>query len=57
MNPDFLKEQAERCRRLAKGADIYTAQRLRDLAAEYDDRIAMLERPETSAATRSLSNM
>jgi hypothetical protein len=48
-----LKEQAERCRRLAKQADPFTQKRLLDLAAEYDVRIAKLE-PKLSAATRSL---
>jgi hypothetical protein len=48
-----LKEQAERCRRLAKHADPFTQERLLDLAAEYDARIAKLE-PQPSAATRNL---
>jgi len=48
-----LKEQAERCRRLAKQADPFTQERLLDLAAEYDARIAKLE-PQPSAATRIL---
>jgi hypothetical protein len=50
-----LKEQAERCRRLAKHADPFTQKRLLDLAAEYDARIVQLER-DPSAATRSLRN-
>ena len=50
-----LKEQAERCRRLAKQADPFTQERLLDLAAEYDARIAKLE-PQPSAATRNLRN-
>jgi len=50
-----LKEQAERCRRLAKHADPFTQKRLLDLAAEYEARIAQLE-PKPSAATRSLRN-
>lgn len=50
-----LKEQAERCRRLAKQADPFTEQRLLDLAREYEARIAALE-PKTSAASRSLGN-
>ena len=49
----LLKEQAERCRRLAKHADPFTEKRLLDLAAEYDERIAKLE-PKPSAATRVL---
>jgi hypothetical protein len=48
-----LKEQAERCRRLAKQADPFTEQRLLDLAAEYEARIAKLE-PRPSAASRML---
>jgi hypothetical protein len=48
-----LKEQAERCRRLAKHADPFTEQRLLDLAVEYEARIAQLE-PQPSAASRLL---
>jgi hypothetical protein len=48
-----LKEQAERCRRLAKHADPFTQKRLLDLALEYDARIAQLE-PKASAASRAL---
>jgi len=48
-----LREQAERCRRLAKHADPFTQKRLLDLASEYDARIAQLE-PKPSAASRSL---
>ncbi|MDP1867195.1 hypothetical protein [Bradyrhizobium sp.] len=50
-----LREQAERCRRLAKQADPFTEQRLLDLAREYDERIAALE-PKPSAASRSLGS-
>jgi hypothetical protein len=50
-----LKEQAERCRRLAKHADPFTQKRLLDLATEYDARIAQLE-PRPSAASRILRN-
>ena len=50
-----LKEQAERCRRLARQADPFTEKRLLDLAAEYEARIAQLE-PKPSAASRSLRN-
>ncbi|MDO9296985.1 hypothetical protein [Bradyrhizobium sp.] len=46
-----LKEQAERCRRLAKQADPFTEQRLLDLAREYEARIAQLE-PKSSAASQ-----
>ncbi|WP_172841926.1 hypothetical protein [Bradyrhizobium lablabi] len=48
-----MKEQAERCRRLAKHADPFTQKRLLDLALEYDARIAQLE-PKPSAASRTL---
>jgi hypothetical protein len=47
-----LKEQAERCRRLAKQADPFTQKRLMDLAAEYDARIAKLE-PHASRILRN----
>jgi hypothetical protein len=53
MDLDTLKEQAERCRRLAKHADPFTQKRLLDLALEYDARIAQLE-PKPSAASRTL---
>jgi hypothetical protein len=49
MDNSFLKEQADRCRRLAENADRFTKRRLLDLAEKYDDR---LSRP--SRATRSL---
>jgi hypothetical protein len=49
MDNSFLKEQADRCRRLAQNADQFTKRRLLDLAERYDDR---LKRP--SRATRSL---
>jgi hypothetical protein len=48
-----LKEQAERCRRLARQADPFTEKRLLDLATEYDARIEKLE-PRPSAASRML---
>jgi hypothetical protein len=53
MDLTTLKEQAERCRRLAKHADPFTQKRLLDLASEYEAQIAKLE-PEASAASRSL---
>ena len=53
MDEASLREQAARCRRLAKHADPFTQKRLLDLASEYDTRIAKLE-PQPSAATRSL---
>ena len=49
MDDSFLKEQADRCRRLAQNADQFTMRRLIDLAERYDER---LQRP--SRATRSL---
>jgi hypothetical protein len=55
MKIEDLKEQAARCRRLARGADPFTTKRLMDLALEYEARIVEIEigyRP--SAATRSL---
>jgi hypothetical protein len=55
MDVATLKEQAERCRRLAKQADPFTQKRLLDLAAEYDERIAQLE-PKPSPASRILRN-
>ena len=51
MDLSTLKEQAERCRRLAKHADPFTQKRLLDLASEYEAQIAELE-PEPSAASR-----
>jgi hypothetical protein len=44
MNVEFLKEQVERCRRLAKEADTFTEKRLMALAAEYEARIAEMEK-------------
>jgi hypothetical protein len=55
MDLDALKEQAERCRLLAKHADPFTQKRLLDLASVYDARIAKLE-PKPSAASRLLRN-
>ncbi len=53
MDLPTLKEQAERCRRLAKHADPFTQKRLLDLAAEYEAQIAKLE-SKPSAASRIL---
>jgi hypothetical protein len=50
-----LKEQAERCRRLARQADPFTGKRLLNLAAEYEARIAELE-PKRSTASRILTS-
>ncbi len=44
MNVEYLKQQAERCRRLAKQADAFTEKRLLNLAAEYEARIIELEK-------------
>jgi hypothetical protein len=44
MNVEFLKEQVERCRRLAKEADAFTEKRLIALAAKYEARIAEMEK-------------
>ena len=38
VDPAFLKEQAERCRRLAKQADPHAKERLLKLAEDYDKR-------------------
>jgi hypothetical protein len=55
MNIEDLTAQAERCRRLAKGADPFTAKRLLDLATEYEARITEIEKGyRPSEATRSL---
>jgi hypothetical protein len=44
MNVEFLREQIERCRRLAKHADPFIEKRLLDLAAEYEARILEIEK-------------
>jgi hypothetical protein len=44
MNVEFLKDQVERCRRLAREADAFTEKRLMALAAEYEARIAEMEK-------------
>ncbi|HRO01829.1 hypothetical protein [Nitrobacter sp. TKz-YC01] len=44
MDIEFLKQQAERCRRLAKGTDPFTEKRLLKLAEEYEARIKELDR-------------
>jgi hypothetical protein len=49
MDNSFLKEQADRCRRLAENADQFTRRRLLDLAEKYEDRLG---RP--SRASRAL---
>jgi len=35
-----MKEQADRCRNLAKNTDHFTQRRLLDLAAKYENRLA-----------------
>jgi hypothetical protein len=55
MTPEYLNEQADRCRRLAKGADPFTEKRLLDLAGEYDAQLAEIERGfRPSPASRML---
>jgi hypothetical protein len=49
VDSSFLKEQADRCRRLAEKADPFIKKRLLDLAETYEDRLG---RP--SRAVRSL---
>jgi hypothetical protein len=44
MNVEVLRDQIERCRRLARQADPFTEKRLLDLAAEYEARIFELEK-------------
>jgi hypothetical protein len=39
MDNSFLKEHAERCRRLAENADPFIKQRLLDLAGRYEIRL------------------
>jgi hypothetical protein len=57
MDIDFLKSQAERCRRLAQGIDPFTEKRLLDLARQYDERIAELERGcRPSVASQNLKS-
>jgi hypothetical protein len=52
---EYLKEQAERCRRLAKDADPFTEKRLLDLARDYEARISEIEREyRPSPASRIL---
>jgi hypothetical protein len=50
MDNSFLKEQADRCRRLAEKADHFTKSRLLDLAAKYDDRLGL-----PSSASRKIA--
>jgi hypothetical protein len=44
MDIKFLKEQAERCRRLAKGTDPFTEKRLLKLGEEYGERVREIDR-------------
>jgi hypothetical protein len=48
MDSSFIKEHADRCRRLAEKADPFTKRRLLDLAAKYEDR---LDRPSRASRT------
>jgi hypothetical protein len=44
--PRYLREQAERCRRLAAGcSDAIAARVLRDMAVEYDERARAVAEP------------
>jgi hypothetical protein len=55
MDVQYLKEQVERCRRLAEQADAFTEKRLLNLAAEYEARIVEIEKGyRPSAASRLL---
>ncbi len=55
MKVGILKEQIERCRRLARNADPFTEKRLLGLAAEYEARLFELEKGyRPSAASRLL---
>ena len=55
MTIDDLQQQADRCRRLAKGADPFTEKCLLDLATEYEDRITEIENGYwPSTASRNL---
>jgi hypothetical protein len=57
MDVEFLKEQIERCRRLAKQADPFTEKRLLALAIEYEGRVAVLEKGyRPSSASRLLNS-
>jgi hypothetical protein len=44
MDNSFLKEQADRCRRLAENADQFTKRRLLDIAEKYDSRLGHASR-------------
>ena len=44
MKIEDLRQQIERCRRLARQADPFTEKRLMDLAAEYEARIVEIEK-------------
>ena len=44
MDVEFLREQIERCKRLARHADPFTEKRLLGLAAEYEARIFEMEK-------------
>jgi hypothetical protein len=51
MDNAFIKEQADRCRHLAKNADQFTKRRLLDLAAKYDDRLDVPSRASRTLGT------
>jgi hypothetical protein len=50
MDDSFLKEQADRCRSLAKIADQFTKRRLLDLAEKYDSELGRPSRGSRSLA-------
>jgi hypothetical protein len=53
MDSSFIKEQADRCRRLAESADPFIKRRLLDLAAKYDDRLGL---PSRASRTLGIPN-
>lgn len=50
MDSSFIKEQADRCRRLAENADPFIKRRLLDLAAKYGDRLNLPSRASRTIA-------
>jgi hypothetical protein len=50
MDSSFIKEHADRCRRLAENADPFIKKRLLDLAASYEHRL-----DRTSRASRTMA--
>jgi hypothetical protein len=57
MNVEYLKEQVDQCRRLARQADPFTEKRLLALATEYEARITLLKKGfRPSVASRLLKS-